>query len=57
MEKKERLAHVEVDGLVHKGGKKIDPETGIEVDENQLMKTKHHKHHHKKHGKDAQTMA
>lgn len=57
MEKKERLAHVEVDGLVHKDGKKIDPETGIEVDENQLMKTKHHKHHHKKHGKDAQTMA
>jgi len=48
-DKEERFKHVQADGLVHKDGKKIDPETGVAVDENQLVKTKHHKHHHKKH--------
>lgn len=55
--KEERFKHVQADGLVHKDGKRIDPETGIAVDENQLVKTKHHKHHHKKHGKEAQSVA
>ena len=51
-EKEERFKHVQADGLIHKDGKRIDPESGATVDENQLIKTKHHKHHHKKHQKE-----